>query len=92
MQDINVIRKLEFTVGELRKINIDYRKTVDNKFIDLFFDRLQSKRLGHLERLVGRLIDERSRDYWAGYSVALSDIKAEFDKLAEELDEVLKAG
>ncbi|MHA2066484.1 MAG: hypothetical protein ACXABY_19100 [Candidatus Thorarchaeota archaeon] len=92
MQDINVIRKLELTVGELRKINADYRSTVGNKFIELFFERLQSKRLSHLERLVGRNSDEQSRDYWAGYTEALKGVKSEYDKLAKELDEVLKAG
>jgi hypothetical protein len=92
MQDINVVRKLDFTVSELRKINHDYRSTVGNKFIELFFDRLQSKRLSHLERMVGKNTDEQSRDYWAGYTTALKDTKPEFDKFAKELDEVLKAG
>ena len=92
MQDINVIQKREFTVGELRKINHDYRVAVDNKFIELFFEKLQPKRLHHLERLVDRNAEEKSRDYWAGYTEALKSIKSEFDNLATEVDAVLKAG
>lgn len=92
MQAINVIRKLEFTVGELRKINAGYRQTVDNAFIELFFDYLQSKRLSHLERLVNKGVDESTRDYWAGYTKALKDIKSEFNNLAIEVDKELKAG
>jgi hypothetical protein len=92
MQSISVITKREFTVGELQKINADYRSTVGNKFIELFFDRLKSKRLSHLERLVSKSADEQSRDYWAGYTEALKGIKSEFDNLAKEVDEAVKAG
>ena len=92
MQDIRVIKKLEFTVGELRRINADYRKTVDNKFIELFFDKLQTQRLNTLERLVTKGADDQSRDYWAGYAKALNDISMIYDKFAEELDKEVKAG
>jgi len=92
MQDIRVIRKLEFAVGELRKISIDYRKTVDNKFIELFFEKLQTERLNTLERLVTKGTDDQTRDYWAGYAQALQGIEKMYDKFAEELDKELKAG
>jgi len=92
MQDINVVRKLEFTVGELRKLNADYRVTVGNRFLELFFDRLKSKRLTNLERMVSKNADEQSRDYWAGHTEAFKSIKSEYDQLAKELDEALKAG
>ena len=92
MQDIRVIQKREFTVGELRRINADYRKTVDNKFIELFFEKLQTERLNTLERLVTKGIDDQSRDYWAGYAQALKGIEKIYDKFAEELDKEVKAG
>jgi hypothetical protein len=92
VQDIRVIRKLEFTVGELRKINADYRKTVENRFIELFFDKLQSLRLSFLERIHNKSEDEKSRDYWSGYAQALNDIPTIYDKFATELDKEVKAG
>jgi len=92
MQDIRVIKKLEFTVGELRRINADYRKTVDNKFIELFFEKLQTERLNTLERLVTKGVDDQSRDYWAGYAQALKGIENMYNKFAEELDKEVKAG
>jgi len=92
MQDIRVIRKREFAGGELRKINADYRTTVANKFIELFFEKLQSKRLMVLERLGEKNHEEQSREYWAGYQKALNDIEPFYYSLATEVDELLKAG
>ena len=92
MQDIRVIKKLDLTVGEIRKINADYRKTVDNKFIELFFAKLQTERLNTLERLVTKGTDDQSRDYWTGYAQALKGIEKMYDKFAEELDKEVKAG
>lgn len=92
MQGIKVIKELEFTVSDIQKINLDYRKTVDNRFIKLFFDKLQSKRLATLERIHVKSEEEQTREYWAGYAKALNDIAGIYDKLATELDKELKAG
>lgn len=92
MQDIRVINTLDLTSGEIQKISLDYRKTVNNRFIELFFKKLVSKRLGILERIVTKSEDDQTREYWAGYAKALNDIESIYDKFAEELDKELKAG
>ena len=92
MKDIRVINKRVFAVGELRKIAVDHSKALENRFIKLFFEKIQSNRLSALERSNSKSSDEQSRDYWAGYAQALSGIKSEYDRLAEEVDETLKAG
>ena len=92
MQEIRVIHKRVFAGGELRKIAVDHGKAEGNRFIKLFFEKLQSKHLDYMERSNSKGADDQSRDYWAGCAQVLKGIKSEYDNLAEEVDKALKAG
>ena len=89
---VKTVTEREFQGAELPRIFAEGQKLPGNRFLNLFFEKLEHKKIETQNRMLAKDMEDSTTNYWRGFANGLIEARDLYDRLMKEVERLIRQG